>query len=57
MMNGVLGLCRCQVGSVADRVVRGASVPVLLVQAAKEKNWGARSRYSYIIQHTAQPSS
>ena len=54
MMNGVLGLCRCQVGRVAARVVRGATVPVLLVQATKEKDWRAQSRYSYIIQLTAQ---
>jgi nucleotide-binding universal stress UspA family protein len=34
---GQSGLSRWLMGSVADRVVRGAMVPVLLVQAAKEK--------------------
>ncbi|MFC2046372.1 universal stress protein [Chloroflexota bacterium] len=34
---GQSGLGRWLMGSVADRVVRGASVPVLLVRAAKER--------------------
>jgi nucleotide-binding universal stress UspA family protein len=34
---GQSGLSRWLMGSVADRVVRGATVPVLLVRAAKEK--------------------
>jgi nucleotide-binding universal stress UspA family protein len=34
---GQSGLSRWLMGSVADRVVRGASVPVLLVRARKEK--------------------
>ena len=33
---GRSGLSRWLMGSVADRVVRGANVPVLLVRAAKE---------------------
>lgn len=32
------GLGRWLMGTVADRVVRGANVPVLLVRASKEKN-------------------
>jgi nucleotide-binding universal stress UspA family protein len=34
---GLSGLSRWLMGSVADRVVRGATVPVLLVRVAKEK--------------------
>ena len=34
---GRSGFSRWLMGSVADRVVRGATVPVLLVRAAKEK--------------------
>ena len=34
---GQSGISRWLMGSVADRVVRGASVPVLLVRAQKEK--------------------
>ena len=34
---GQSGLSRWLMGSVADRVVRGAAIPVLLVRAAKEK--------------------
>jgi len=34
---GQSGLSRWLMGSVADRVVRGATVPVLLVRAAKER--------------------
>jgi nucleotide-binding universal stress UspA family protein len=34
---GQSGLSRWLMGSVADRVVRGATVPVLLVRARKEK--------------------
>ena len=34
---GQSGLSRWLMGSVADRVVRGATVPVLLVRVAKEK--------------------
>ena len=34
---GQSGLSRWLMGSVADRVVRGANVPVLLVRAAKER--------------------
>jgi nucleotide-binding universal stress UspA family protein len=34
---GQSGLSRWLMGSVADRVVRGATVPVLLVRAAKKK--------------------
>jgi nucleotide-binding universal stress UspA family protein len=34
---GQSGLSRWLMGSVADRVVRGADVPVLLVHARKEK--------------------
>jgi nucleotide-binding universal stress UspA family protein len=34
---GLSGLSRWLMGSVADRVVRGATVPVLLVRAAKER--------------------
>jgi nucleotide-binding universal stress UspA family protein len=34
---GESGLSRWLMGSVADRVARGAKVPVLLVRAAKEK--------------------
>ena len=34
---GQSGLSRWLMGSVADRVVRGASVPVLLVRALKEE--------------------
>ena len=36
-MRGRSGFSRWLMGSVADRVVRGATVPVLLVRAAKEK--------------------
>ena len=36
-MRGHSGLNRWLMDSVADRVVRGATVPVLLVRAAKEK--------------------
>ena len=36
-MRGRLGLNRWLMDSVADRMVRGATVPVLLVRAAKEK--------------------
>lgn len=34
---GQSGFSRWLMGSVADRVLRGASVPVLLVRASKEK--------------------
>jgi len=34
---GLSGVSRWLMGSVADRVVRGASIPVLLVRAPKEK--------------------
>jgi nucleotide-binding universal stress UspA family protein len=34
---GQSGLSRWLIGSVADRVVRGADVPVLLVRARKKK--------------------
>ena len=40
---GHLGLSRWLVGSMADRVVRGAMVPVLLVRARKEKTLRASS--------------
>jgi nucleotide-binding universal stress UspA family protein len=36
---GHSGLSRWLMGSVADRVVRGASVPVLVVRARKGKGW------------------
>jgi nucleotide-binding universal stress UspA family protein len=36
---GESGLSRWLMGSVADRVARGAKVPVLLVRAAKEKTY------------------
>ena len=36
-MRGRSGFSLWLMGSVADRVVRGATVPVLLVRAAKEK--------------------
>ena len=35
---GQSGLSRWMIGSVADRVMRGANIPVLLVRAQKKKN-------------------
>lgn len=41
---GRSGISRWLMGSVADRVVRGASIPVLLVRTAKAKTRGAEQQ-------------